>query len=177
MEMLLRSPHGEIPQKAKEYAGKKLKKIERFFHNIGAIEFVYEEHRGQHHIDLTVDADGLYVRGAVTDVNLFSGIDKAVDKLEAQLKRFKGRIIEHHKRGNREAPVGFSELTAAPLDAEDVPRVAEVRRLSAKPMTQDEAAFQIDLLGRDWLLFRDSETEELCVIYRRADGNLVLLTG
>lgn len=180
MEMLLRSPHGEVPQKAREYAGKKLQKIERFFHNIGGIEFVHEELRGKHLVEMTVDADGLYVRSEVSDSDLFSAIDKAVDKLEAQLKRFRGRIVNHHRqRGDKGVPAGFAdfEADAPPMDEDHTPRIVEKRMLSAKPMSADEAALQIDLLGRDFMVFRDSATEELCVVYRRQDGDLVLLHG
>ncbi|GMV36448.1 MAG: hypothetical protein AMXMBFR61_09560 [Fimbriimonadales bacterium] len=179
MEMLLRSVGKPVPNHAREYAGRKLRKIEKFFHKVGAIEFVYDELRGQHSVEFTVDADGYYVRGSDTDTDLHAAIDRAVDKLETQLKRFRGRIIRYHRsKGNKQMPEGFAEFAPSAeqaMEEDPIPRIAERRSLNQKPMTPEEAAFQLDLLGQDFLFFRDATTSSASLIYRRGDGNLVLI--
>jgi putative sigma-54 modulation protein len=180
MEMLLRSTHGAVPAKAKEYAGKKLNRIGRFFHRVKGIEFVYDEQRGQHYVEFIVDADGLYVRGAMRDGNLQSAIDRAIDKIEAQVTKFRKRIIRHHRtRGEAELPEGFAELVdkggEAAMEEDDMPKIAETRRLNTKPMSPEEAAFQLELLSQEFFMFRDSSTDSASVIYRRVDGTLGLL--
>ena len=180
MEMLLRSTHGTFPPTAKEYAGKKLKKISRFFTKVKGIEFVYDEQRGQHYVEFIVDADGLYVRGAMRDGNLNTAIDKAVDKLEAQMTRFRKRIVRHHRaRGDAALPEGFADFVdaggEAAMEEDDMPKIVELRRLNMKPMSPEEAAFQLELLSQDFFMFRDSSTDSPSVIYRRVDGTLALI--
>ncbi len=180
MEMLLRTANGELPKGAKEYAGKKLDRISKFFHKITAIEVVYSEQKGQHHVEMLIDADGYHVRGSSTDPKILIAIDKSIDKIETQVKKFRKRIIKHHQsRGNRQVPEGFAEFNdmapEATLDGEEGTIVVEQRRLNGKPMTAEEAAFQLDLIGRGFFMFRNSSNDAVSVIYRRQDGNLVLL--
>jgi putative sigma-54 modulation protein len=179
MEMLLRTNSGTVPERAKQYAGKKLRRIGRWFNKIGAIEFVYGEEKGRHHVELTVDADGYFVRGADTNTNLFTAIDTSIDKLEKQLRKYRSRIIRHHRsRGVKELPEGFAEFAEAEerMEEEETPRIVERRRLDAKPMLPEEAAFQLDLLGQDFFLFLDSTTDSVSLVYRRPDGIVLIET-
>jgi putative sigma-54 modulation protein len=108
---------------------------------------------------------------------MYAAIDKSVDRLEHQLKRYKQR---HWSRKNAVAMpepvlVGGPALLEDEGEAELPPQIVRFKRFALRPMTPEDAAFEMEALGHDFYMFRSAETEEVNVIYRRRDGNYGLL--
>jgi len=113
------------------------------------------------------------VRVEESDPDMYAAIDRTIDRLEYQLNRYK----ERHFRRERQAapqplPAGGS-LAEAEEDAE--PRIVRTKRFNMKPMTPEDAAFEMEALGHDFFVFRNADTEQINVIYRRRDGNYGLI--
>jgi putative sigma-54 modulation protein len=97
---------------------------------------------------------------------MFASIDGAIDKLERQISSYKGRAFSHKAVIPEGALAGGSPASS---------QVVKAKRFELKPTSVEEAAMQIDLLQHDFYVFRNAETEEINIIYRRKDGNLGLI--
>src|SRR5262245_29227097 len=132
--------------------------------------------------EVTLVGHGHHVRCKVSAPDGFAAVDKAVEKLEHQLHKLKTKLLrrshQHNRRGNGTAPEPAQDASvAADVDAEDgiQPRIVKTKTFQMKPMTPQEAALQMDLLGHDFFFFMSAETERATVVYRRDDGDIGLI--
>ena len=172
MQIQVTARKGEISQGIKEYAAKKLKKLERILPVIESVQITETKERAWYIIEITVVANGLLVRGQERGDDMRAVIDSVVDKLERQIKKYRGKLND---RSRHAAGIGkvFGEMS---LEESGGPgRIVRSKRFEMKPMSPDEAAAEMELLGHDFYLFINSESEEMNVIYRRADGNYGLI--
>src|SRR5262245_59546621 len=100
-----------------------------------------------------------------------ASIDQLVDKLERQVKRYREKRRVAPRRHADAAPP-----EAATLEAEETgPAVVKTKQFAVKPMMPDEAVLQLELIGHDFFVFRNAESEEINVVYRRREGNYGLI--
>ncbi len=105
-----------------------------------------------------------------------ASVDNALDKLDRQLHRHKGRLIHRSRAGDwREAPPLTAFEPEEPEEEYQAPRVVRVKQISVKPMSVEEAALQMELLGHDFYVFRNDETDDLNVVYLRRNGDVGLI--
>ena len=169
MELLVRNAEGNVPDRHRDYAAKKLSKLERFFHKATKVEMVHSEQKGRHRLEVTVFADSFTVRGDESDESMRACIDRVSDKLESRLRRLKSRLVDSHKRGGtRTLPPA---LTEEEVHHDEHAAVTERKRFLVKDMSIDEAALQMELVDHPFFVFRDADSGEFAVIYKRKDGN------
>ena len=176
MQVQVTFRHVEPSEALKEYAREKVGKVQKYLD--GPIEaqvtLGVEKHR--HEADVVIYASGFKIHGSEITGDLYSAIDMVTDKLEKQVKRYREKLKKVNRENNKGREMAFKvdvvEAESVPLDE---PRVIKTQRLTAKPMDADEAAMQLDLSDDDFLVFINSRTELLNVIYRRADGNFGLI--
>jgi putative sigma-54 modulation protein len=168
-----RSPHAEFPPDARTHVEKRLKKLTRFFNRILSASITYEEKRGQHEVSIHLDADGKGLHLNEKHHELRTAIDILMNRLEHQLARYKERMHRGGTRTDREA-LNASE-TPQEEDITTTPRLAEFKRATLKPMAVDEAILQMELSTQNFFVFRDVETDQFCVLYRRPDGHYGLV--
>ncbi len=126
--------------------------------------------------EITVPFEGVILRAeASADDNLFLAIDQALAKLEKQIHRHRTKL-EKRLRDDafKNTELEFIEDTT-PADAEDQRRVVRTKQFTMRPMSVEDAAMQMELLGHAFFVFINVETEETNVLYLRKDGNLGLL--
>lgn len=173
MQIIVKGKNIEVSDALQKYAEKKVAKVEKFFAR-GRIEAeaTLGSERGIHSVDLTVKVGGLLLRGEEKSDDMYASIDGAVDKIERQIRKYKTRI-------GRRLHTGEAQLSEAimhsPENEEAEARIVRTKRFAVKPMSVEEAAMQMDLLGHDFYVFANSETDEVNVIYRRRDGNYGLI--
>lgn len=182
MELLVRNAEGNLSDADREYAAKKLGKLDRYFNAASKVEMVHREekheHHGTHRIEITVFADGLFIRGEDYDESLHAAVDKVADKMELRLKKMKGRLIDRHRRGGHTPPLGLSATYyegAAPSEIGQELQIAERKSFPLKPMTVEEAALQLELLDHSFFVFQNEASGGVEVLYRRRDGKYGLL--
>jgi putative sigma-54 modulation protein len=173
MELLVRNADGNLTQRDRDYAAKKLGKLERYFHAAQKVEMVHHEGKLDHKIEVTVFVDGMTLRGEETDGTVQAAIDKVADKLENRLRRLKSRIIKSHRHKGRPVPNGLIENHAEPAGHE--PAIVEFKRFRLKPMTVEDAGLQLEMLGHPFFVFLNSESGQTEVIYKREDGDFGLI--
>ncbi|GBC95999.1 Ribosome hibernation promotion factor [bacterium HR16] len=188
MQVQYRNMEGSLPPAAREYVEKKIGKLQRHFKNFRSASVVHEEIRGRHTIEITLNGDGIVLRAEESTNDLRATVDRVVDKLEAQIARFKGKRFRSLAKREREDMLHAEEITLM-LEAvgeepasepdEDTPpfRVARIKRFTLKPSTLEEAAMEMEMLQHDFHVFLDMETQGVRVLYRRKDGTYGLLIG
>lgn len=146
-----------------------------------------EPHPGRNQVvEITVWGDGLVLRGEEATQDMYASIDLVVDKLDKQISKFRSRVIKRRRTlaGRRKqqeaaaAEAALREHPPAPMAAEAQGAAVEIyrrKRFGMKPMTPEDAALQMELLGHAFFMFRNSETLEVNVVYRRADGRYGLI--
>ena len=170
----------------KRYAREKVERVHRYLDKATAAHVVCSLERHTHICVITIHACPFCLRGREKSEDMYASVDLAVDKIERQLKRYKEKL-KHHKGG---AHHHLHELQAikvkhavlsvpgpeevAPAEHEG-PRIIKTNELVAKPMGVDDAVMQMDLLNNDFLVFKNAQTREINVVYRRKDGHYGLI--
>jgi putative sigma-54 modulation protein len=126
----------------------------------------------RHVAEITLQADHVSMFAKETTHDLYSAIDLAVEKLEHQAQKRKARRKEHKGHGTARAGVPSDDGTARTAA---VPRVIETRRVSAKPMSVEEAMGNLERSSDEFLVFTNETDQRLAVLYRRKDGRFGLI--
>lgn len=134
----------------------------------------------QVHCEVTLEGHGHHVRSKVADADGFSAIDKAITKVEAQLKRLKSKLRRKGTDSLRTAPAAEGLVTAASVAVAEPeqpvgPKIVKSKRFAMMPMTPEEAAGRMDLLGHGFFFFTSLDTHRAAVVYRRDDGDVGLI--
>lgn len=179
MRMIVKGRHMAVTPALQEYAQEKVGKAARIIDHMlkeAEVELYVEKNpsiENNQVAEVTIWTKGPVVRAKESSTDMYAAIDLAADKLQSQLRRVKGKLVDrHHSRGHFE-PVE----TGIPVDVlEEADReVVKRKRVSVKPMSMDEAILQLELLGHDFFVFTSSETDGFAVLYRRADGHYGLI--
>lgn len=174
----------EVTEALKNYANKKVRKLEKHFQDIKEAVVTLSVQRGLHIVEVQLEGDGVLLRGEERrGTDMYGSIDQVVEKLETRVKRFKGK---RHGRSTEDGPkekeaIKEELMTEAfgeeseDIDAEPMPTIVRTKRFPMKPMTAEEAAQQMELLHHSFFVFLNSETEDVNVVYKREDGNYGLI--
>ena len=176
MELKITGKNVELSPAVHSYIKRKLGKLDRHLTNImeSKVEVSEEKTKSpQHHfvVQVTVNSNGTLLRGEDRGENLYTAIDKVKEVVERQIERYKGKMYNK----DRDSSLIRNELSQTIETEEPLERVTKVKRFAVKPMSAAEAIDQMELLGHDFFLFFNAETEELNLLYRRKDGNYGLI--
>jgi putative sigma-54 modulation protein len=179
VEITVSGRHTEVTEALRAAVVDKIGRLDRFLEGMdhADVHFAQEHHQkgsDREVCEVTLEGHGHHVRCKVAAADGFVALDRAVEKLEHQLHKLKTKLQRRHLVGRRTAR-GNGARVEEPEDAGDGPRIVKTKRFSIKPMTAEEAALQLDLLGHDFFFFTNSDTDRAAVIYRRADGDLGLI--
>ncbi len=187
-EVVVKGRNVEIPDHFRIYVSEKLARLERLDRSIYLfdVELDHERNRRQRkncqHVEITARGRGPVVRGEACADSFYAALESAVCKLENRLRRSKDRRKVHY--GDK-TPVSLAEATkvsaaeaflppngdeAVPADGVEVHEPGQVVRTKehpAKPMTVDDALYEMELVGHDFFLFHDKQSDKPCVVYRR----------
>jgi putative sigma-54 modulation protein len=171
MQLSVTARNLEITPALRSYAEEKLTRLTKYLEQIVTVHVVLSVNKHRQTAEVTMRVRDLTIRAEEESDDLYSSIDLVVEKLERQILRYKERIATH---GGRSALRGNRESDAAPA-LEEEPRVVKTKRFPVKPVPLDEAVLQMNLLGHNFYVFRNSATEEVNVLYRRRDGHYGLI--
>lgn len=164
-----------VTDKIKEYVEKKLGKLDKFFKDESEARVVLGTIKDNEYIEASIYAGGMIYRAEVTDSDIMAAIDRSVDIIERQIRKNKTRL---EKKIKREATLDDILINGANYtEGEDVGEFKIVRRkrFQVKPMSEEEAILQMNLLGHNFYVFLNQETEETNIVYKRNDGNYAII--
>jgi putative sigma-54 modulation protein len=178
MQVKVAGRHMTVTDPTREYAEEKFGRIAKIYDAEPVVaEVVLDVRKNRSHPDrftaeATIRLKGHVVRAEETSTDMHAAIDLAADKAEVQMRKYKSRVLDRRNHG-------VSVTKTAPGDAEireEVPaEVVRVKIFDTKPMTEEEAVLQLELLGHDFFVFRHAESDLVNVLYRRNDGDYGLI--
>ena len=183
MEIVVHGRNVVVPDHYRQHVAEKLARLERYDHKIirTDVELQHERNPRQNgscqHVEITCRTRGPVVRSEACAADFYKALDLAADRLERRFRQAADRRRVHHGRRTPKslAAVPF-EATAslAPIDvpaadevADGPGRIVREKEHPAKPMSVDDALFEMELVGHDFYLFSDADTGQPSVVYRR----------
>jgi putative sigma-54 modulation protein len=191
MHLSIAGVHMETSEALRAHTEERVKSIKAFFDQVidVNVKFVHDtKHAHMHLADVTVLASGLMLRAEAQAADWYAAIDAAVEKLQKQLKKYKGKLEqrksqqqEYKERVRDLGPLAFEEVPMADGAEEDglerqfaefAPDIAKKEVSKISPMTVDEAVMQMDLLHKPAFLFMNVDTKELNMVYREGENSV-----
>lgn len=182
LDFNIRGENVEVTPAIREHIEKKVNKLERYFtEGVNATAHVnlkvYNDKETK--VEITIPMKNVTLRAEERHNDLYAAIDLIVDKLERQIRKYKTRV--NRKYREREGVAAFiqdskdEEAKDQQTDEDNEFNVVRTKRLDLKPMDQEEAILQMNMLGHDFFIFNDGETDATNIVYKRRDGKYGLI--
>lgn len=183
MELTVKGKNLEIPEDVLAHVHKKIGRLSRHLNNISEakVELTREKTKSQEQqlvIQVTINSNGILLRAEERAPDAFTAVDAVARTLDRQIERYKGRFYE---RGKTEpSAITIRKLMPAPGEAEEEleplnGKLVRVKTFAMKPMSLEEAAEQMELLGHSFFFFLNQDTDQFNVVYKRTDGDYGLI--
>lgn len=169
MKLNIRGSKIEITDAIKSYLESKLQKLDKYFENPEEINAnIVAKTKGiEQTIEITIPIKKAILRVEESNKDLYSSIDLAVDKLERQIRKNKTKIKQKNNKEKFDMFIDFE----VEEELEEPETIVKRKTIDMKPMSEEEAILQMDLLGHEFFIFKDSDTDNNAVLYKRKDGN------
>ncbi len=154
-----------------EMVEKRMSKLDRFFDDDAEGQVTVTVEKDRQTVEVTVKSKGFLYRAERSASDMETAFGDAADLIVKQIVRNKEKLGARIKRAEAESPE-FAQLGSEPSTDFEIVRE---KRFEVLPMTAEEAILQMTMLGHSFFIFRDIESEELCVVYGRKDGNYGML--
>ena len=170
MKFIIRGKNLEVTDSIKSYIEEKIGKLDKYFEKPGELTAnVIVRVKGKDQIvEVTIPAKKIILRGEESSEDLYASIDLVSDKLERQIKKNKAKM-NNMKGKKMVAEFNFDVVDT--LEDEKEKLIAKRKDLEMKPMSEEEAILQMELLGHQFYLFKNSDTNKEAVVYKRKEGN------
>ena len=171
MKISVRGDKVKVTEAMNNYVVEKLKKIDKYLDEPEAVSanvVVRVEKQGQK-VEITIPLKNFMLRAEETQEDIYAAVDTIVDKIERQIRKNKTKLESQAKK-SREVK-GFAIESIEDIEEEEVETVIVKRKkVDVKPMSEEEAVLQMELLGHDFYLFKDAETMKPTLVYKRKDN-------
>lgn len=159
----------------KNYVEEKLGKLKKYIDRPVDVRVVLSVEKFRSVAEINLMDNGMNVNAREEAKEMALAIDEAVEKIERQLKKHREKMRVHKGAGAKTGDDQFAESTESEVEDANEARIAETRKIILKPMSHDDAIMELEASRNLFIIFRDAATENVTVIYRRDDGNYVLI--
>lgn len=171
MKLVLRGKNIPLTDPLRQYVEKRLGKLDKYLGPDHEAQVTLVVEKDRHRVEVTIPLNGIVLRGEEETGDMYVSIDQVIDKLERQVEKYRTRLAKKLKRDSLRDIV-LEGLTEA---EEPEPKVVKQKHISMKPMPVDEAIMQMNLVGHNFFVFTNAETNQVNVVYRRNDGDYGLI--
>ena len=162
----------EVTDALKNAVTEKLGKLERYFNpDTEVTVFMCVEKGGRQKIEVTIPVKGSIIRSEQVSNDMYVSIDMVEEVIERQLRRYKEKLVARHQSGSSFRKE-FMESESEPMDEV---KIVRTKRFDIKPMYPEDACVQMDLLGHNFFVFCNAETDEINVVYKRKGNTYGLI--
>ncbi|SES86005.1 SSU ribosomal protein S30P/sigma 54 modulation protein [Natronincola peptidivorans] len=174
MKVIVSGKNLEVTEALKETVESKISKLDKYFNEGAEAQATLTVEKSRQIIEVTIPINGTILRAEESTHDMYTSIDKVVDKLIRQLSKHKTKM-ERNRINNYET-IRFENIQIFEDDKEDSePKIVKTKRFALKPMHSEEAVLQMELIGHNFFVFANAETDEVNVVYKRKDGNYGLI--
>ena len=171
MKFIIIGKNIEVTEGLKESVQNKLGKLERYFTSDTEIHVTLSVQKGRQKIEVTIPVKGSIIRSEQTSSDMYVSIDLVQEIIERQLKKYKNKLID-----KKQNAASFSDAFMEKVeDDEEEVKIVRTKQFDIKPMYPEDACVQMELLGHDFYVFCNAETDQVCVVYKRKGGTYGLI--
>ena len=172
MRLQVKGKNVDVSDSLKDYAAQKLGKLDKHLNDAARLELELQVEKNpsiaeNQVAEATVWTKGPILRARESSTDMKASIDQLVDKLERQVTRYR------EKRGRRRRPGRQATDEGIPMTEE--PQIVRTKQFAVKPMTAEEAVLQLELIGHDFFVFRNADSDEINIVYRRRQSGYGLI--
>ena len=163
MRYIIKGRNVEVTEGLKSAVSDKIGKLEKYFASDAEAYVTLSVEKERHKVEVTIPMKGNTLRAEETNSDMYVSIDLVQETLERQLKKYKNKIVDRKHSGE----VFAQEFVDKDYEEDDSIKIEKSKRFAVKPMDPEEACLQMELLGHSFYVFRNSETDEINVVYKR----------
>ena len=149
----------------------KIGKLERYFNESTEVHVTLSTEKSRQKIEVTIPMKGTIIRAEETSTDMYVSIDLVEEVIERQLRKYKNKLLDKEQNA---AQLSKSFIDEDAFDEEEI-EIIRSKRFAMKPMDPEEACVQMELLGHNFFVFRNAETEEVNVVYKRKGSTYGLI--
>ena len=181
MKFIISGKNIEVTPGLKDAIEQKLGKLERYFTPETEINVTLSVEKGRQKIEVTIPVKGNIIRSEQTSNDMYVSIDLVEEIIERQLRKYKNKLVARNQgHPTSYAPSGNSSRkeffdSEEETTEDDEVRIVRTKKFGIKPMFPEDACVQMELLGHNFFVFSNAETDEVNVVYKRKDGSFGLI--
>ena len=173
MKFIISGKNIEVTPGLKETIEHKLGKLERYFTPDTEIIVTLSVEKERQKIEVTIPVKKDIIRSEQVSSDMYVSIDLVEEVIERQLRKYKNKLVARHQAGGNFIQA-FFESEDDTADTNEI-KIVRTKRFGIKPMFPEDACMQMDLLGHNFFVFSNAETEQVNVVYKRKDGSFGLI--
>ena len=163
MRYIIKGRNVEVTEGLKSAVTDKIGKLDKYFTEETEAYVTLSVEKERQKVEVTIPMKGNTLRAEETNSDMYVSIDLVQETLERQLKRYKNKIVDRKHSAEVFAP----DFIDKDYEEDDSIKIEKSKRFAVKPMDPEEACLQMELLGHNFYVFRNSETDEINVVYKR----------
>jgi putative sigma-54 modulation protein len=182
MQFQVKGRNIDVTEALRSYAEEKLLKLGKNLNSASTMELEFFVERNPSIADNQVAEATIFTKGPVlrakgASSDMYASIDLVADRLGRQVKKYRSKLVSHnsHVRGSLPPDMGVATGFADEEEEDEGPQIVKTKQFIIKPMSVEEAALQLELIGHEFFVFRNADSNDTNVIYRRRDGNYGLI--
>jgi len=171
MKISVRGDKIKVTEAMNNYIVEKLTKIDKYLDNpeeVKATVVVRVEKQGQK-VEITIPLKNFMLRAEEVQEDIYTAVDAIIDKIERRIRKNKTKLESQAKKSREIKGFAFAEIEDIKEEEEET-KIVKRKKVDVKPMSEEEAVLQMELLGHDFYLFKDADTMKPTLVYKRKDN-------
>jgi len=170
MRYIITGKNIDVTEGLKNAVYEKIGKLEKYFKPETEVHATFSVQKDRHKIEVTIPIKGTVIRAEEESTDMYVSIDLVEEIIERQIKKYKNKIVDA-----KQSAVGLSEAFALEQGDDEEIVITRMKKFAMKPMDPEEACIEMELTGHSFFVFRNSETEEVNVVYKRKGNTYGLI--
>jgi putative sigma-54 modulation protein len=172
MDIHITAKHLQLTEPIRRHVQEKAQKAQKYFDRITRIQVVLSVEKRIHQAEVVVHAPKQMFRALAQSNDLYAAMDSASSKIDAQIKKYKERLRNHHTHRTKADTLELVSLAQRP---QDLSQFAVVKQVPMRPMSREAAAGEMEAVGHNFWMFLDEESRQIQVVFRRQDDSYGIL--
>lgn len=171
MRYIISGRNIDVTEGLKTAVYEKIGKLEKYFTPDTEIHVTFTVEKERHKIEVTIPVKGNIIRAEQISNDMYVSIDLVEEIIERQLRKYKNKLANY-----KQASLNFNQaFLNDEFDEDDAIKIVKIKRFAIKPMDAEEACVQMELLGHSFFVFRNAETDDVNVVYKRKGNTYGLI--
>ncbi len=171
MEIIIHGDKIKVTKAMSDYIEEKLEKLDKYLENSDNVRanVIVKVKNHEQTVEITIPLKTIILRSEETREDFYASVDKTIDKLERQIRKNKTRLMSRQSKPSYD--FNFATIDFEDDNEKEEHKIVKRKSVEVKPMSEEEAILQMELLGHEFFMFKDADTDNFAVIYKRKDEN------